>query len=329
MGAGRDRRQGDGVIEQGAAAAEGPRDLNRAPDASRERAWISDSAKSSSSCGRWREASSRRPPVREQIRAAMETPLGYDREGRGSRSRSELGWACVHIPEEYGGLGPRTTSTSWSCSRRRARRCSARPSSRPWRSAPTRSCWSAKRGPEGRALPAIAEGSYTATLAFSEASGRWDAGGHRGHRDAATATGSSSTARNPGSSTATPRTACWSWRARPERPARTASPSSWSTGDAAGISRKALPTMDQTRRLAQIDVIGGARRGLRVSGRARRGLARRCGSTSRSRGDRPGRRAGRRRPALSRHGGRIRQGVESSSADPSARSRPSSTNART
>ena len=40
----------------------------------------------------------------EQIRAAMETPLGYDQKVW-EQIATELGWACVHIPEEYGGLG--------------------------------------------------------------------------------------------------------------------------------------------------------------------------------------------------------------------------------
>ena len=40
----------------------------------------------------------------EQIRSAMETPLGYDPE-TWKQIATELGWCCVHIPEEYGGLG--------------------------------------------------------------------------------------------------------------------------------------------------------------------------------------------------------------------------------
>ena len=40
----------------------------------------------------------------EQIRSAMASELGYDPE-IWAQIGSELGWACVHIPEEFGGLG--------------------------------------------------------------------------------------------------------------------------------------------------------------------------------------------------------------------------------
>lgn len=40
----------------------------------------------------------------EQVRAAMETELGYD-EKVWAQVGSELGWTAVHIPEAYGGLG--------------------------------------------------------------------------------------------------------------------------------------------------------------------------------------------------------------------------------
>lgn len=40
----------------------------------------------------------------EQVRAAMESPLGWD-EALWAELGSELGWPSVQIPEEYGGLG--------------------------------------------------------------------------------------------------------------------------------------------------------------------------------------------------------------------------------
>jgi alkylation response protein AidB-like acyl-CoA dehydrogenase len=40
----------------------------------------------------------------EQVRAAMESDLGYD-EKVWKQVAAELGWTAVHIPEEYGGLG--------------------------------------------------------------------------------------------------------------------------------------------------------------------------------------------------------------------------------
>ena len=40
----------------------------------------------------------------EQIRAAMQTPLGYD-PSTWREISTVLGWPSVHIPEAYGGLG--------------------------------------------------------------------------------------------------------------------------------------------------------------------------------------------------------------------------------
>ena len=40
----------------------------------------------------------------EAIRRAMDSELGWDPELWGQLAR-ELGWAAVHIPEAYGGLG--------------------------------------------------------------------------------------------------------------------------------------------------------------------------------------------------------------------------------
>ena len=70
-----------------------------------------------------------------------------------------------------------------------------------------------------------------------------------------------------------------------------------------GLTRTPLATMDQTRKQARIEFAGDPGPPDRGGGRGRPGSV----SHARPRRRRSGRRAGRRGPALSRHGGRLRQ----------------------
>ncbi len=187
----------------------------------------------------------------EQIRAAMETELGYDPE-MWTQIATELGWCCVHIPEAYGGLGLgyvdlvvilEATGESVLCA--------------PFFStvvlgANTILECGNEAQKEAR-LPAIAEGTQTATLAFAEASGQWDADGVE------------ATATPDGDGYILNGKKCWVVDGHSAdvvlivaRAPGTQGEEGLSVfavdGDTEGLSRKALTTMDQTRRLAEIEL---------------------------------------------------------------------------
>lgn len=189
----------------------------------------------------------------EEIRRAMESELGYDPE-LWKQIGTELGWPSVHIPEEYGGLGLgyvelvallEVAGGSLLCA--------------PFFSSV---CLGANAllvgGSEEQKrehLPGIAEGQTRATLACSEDSGRWDAAGiettAKREGDDFVLNGKKSfvldghcadllvvAARAPGTK-------------GEEGIELFALPA-----ESAGLSRRALPTMDQTRRLAEIELAG-------------------------------------------------------------------------
>lgn len=187
----------------------------------------------------------------EQVRSAMESPLGYD-EKVWERIATELGWACVHIPEAYGGLGLgfvdlvvllEAAGEVVLCA--------------PFFSTVALGANTilevASEAQKTEHLPAIAEGTRTVTLAFAEAAGRWDAGGVE------------ATATPDGDGFVLEGKKCWVVDGHSAdqllivaRAPGTTGESGLSVflvdGDAAGVSRKALPTMDQTRRLAEIEL---------------------------------------------------------------------------
>ena len=70
-----------------------------------------------------------------EVRRLMETTEGYD-PAVWAQMADQLGLQSLTIPEEYGGSGFCTSSSSWS-SRRWARPCCAPPTSRRWRWRPT------------------------------------------------------------------------------------------------------------------------------------------------------------------------------------------------
>ena len=185
----------------------------------------------------------------EAIRTAMASELGYDK-AVWQQIASELGWPSVHIPEAYGGLGlgyvdlvvlVEAMGEALLCSPFFSTVALA---------ANTLLALGSESQKQGF-LPAIAEGRSTATLAFSEKSGRWDATGieatARPDGEGFVLDGVKSrvvdgqsadlllvAARKPGSQ-------CEDGICVFALPA-----------DTAGIERRMLPTMDQTRRLAEI-----------------------------------------------------------------------------
>ena len=187
----------------------------------------------------------------EKVRAVMQTPLGYDAEVW-NRIGTELGWCCVHIPEEYGGLGLgfvdlavllEATGESVLCA--------------PFFSTVALGantileCGTEAQKQER--LPAIAEGTQTATLAFAEANGQWDADGI------------SATATPDGDGFVLNGTKAWVVDGHSADLVLVVARAPGTTGedglsvfavdgDADGVSRKMLTTMDQTRRIAEIEL---------------------------------------------------------------------------
>jgi alkylation response protein AidB-like acyl-CoA dehydrogenase len=189
----------------------------------------------------------------EQIRSAMETDLGYDPD-TWKLIATELCWPCIHIPEAYGGLGLthvdlmlllEATGESLLCA--------------PFFSTVALGANAILElgSDEQKAalLPGIAEGSTTATLAFAERAGSWDAEGVQ------------ATATAEGDGFVLSGEKCWVVDGHSADlivvVARTPGTGGEDglaafvvSGDAAGLSRKGLPTMDQTRRLAEIRLEG-------------------------------------------------------------------------
>ena len=210
----------------------------------------------------------------EQIRAAMETPLGYD-EKVWKQIATELGWPCVHIPEEFGGLGLgyvdlavllEATGEAVLCA----------PFFATVALAANTLLEVGSDAQKAEYLPAIAEGAHTATLAFAEASGLWDPDGVE------------ATATPDGDAFILEGTKSWVIDGHSAdrilvaaRAPGTKGEDGLSVflidGDAQGVSRKALPTMDQTRRLAEVELSAvrvGAEACLGETGEAWPGLRR-------------------------------------------------------
>ena len=209
----------------------------------------------------------------EAIRTAMASELGYDK-AVWQQIASELGWPSVHIPEAYGGLGlgyvdlvvlVEAMGEALLCSPFFSTVALA---------ANTLLALGSESQKQGF-LPAIAEGRSTATLAFSEKSGRWDA------------TGIEATARPDGEGFVLDGVKSRVVDGQSADLLLVAARKPGSQGedgicvfalpaDTAGIERRMLPTMDQTRRLAEIrltNVRAGRDACLGEFGRAWPGLA--------------------------------------------------------
>jgi alkylation response protein AidB-like acyl-CoA dehydrogenase len=189
----------------------------------------------------------------EQVRQAMESELGYDPQ-LWKQIGAELGWTSVIIPEEYGGLGLsyvelvallEVTGAALLCA--------------PFFSSV---CLGANAllagGTEEQKrehLPGIAEGETRATLATTEGDGRWDAAGI-----AATARKDGGDYLLEGKKRFVLDGHCADLLVVAARRENTSGEDGISLfvvpADAPGLERKALPTMDQTRRQAEIALSG-------------------------------------------------------------------------
>jgi alkylation response protein AidB-like acyl-CoA dehydrogenase len=187
----------------------------------------------------------------EQVRAAMQTPLGYDAQ-LWRKIATELGWASVQIPEAHGGLGLgqvdvavllEATGEALLCA----------PLFSTVALAANAILEIGDESQQKEWLPQIAEGKCTATLALAESAGHWDADGI-----AATAT-------PDGDGYILNGRKCWVVDGNSSDLVLVAARAPGSTGeeglsvfmlteDTRGVARKTLTTMDQTRRLAELEL---------------------------------------------------------------------------
>jgi alkylation response protein AidB-like acyl-CoA dehydrogenase len=201
----------------------------------------------------------------EQVRAAMASELGFDAD-TWKRIATDLGWTGVAIPEAYGGAGLGAVELvalleemgeALLCAPFLSTVCMAAPALLAGGDCAAAREW----------LPAIAEGRAIATLASTEAGGRFDADGIT-----AVARPSGGGFVLDGEKRFVLDGHCADLllvAARREDSSGADGISLFAVPAASpGVERRALPTMDQTRRLADVSL-----RGVRVSAEARVGEA--------------------------------------------------------
>jgi len=185
----------------------------------------------------------------ERVRAAMQMDRGYE-EDVWRRIGAELGWTAITIPVEHGGLGLGYVElVALFEETGRALLCSPLFSTVALGTNALLAAGDSARAAE--LLPSIATGETTATLAYTEASGSWQPSGicttaRRDHDeyvldgvktfvlDGHSADWLVVAARSPGSNSESG-LSLFALR-----------------GDAPGVTRRLLPTMDQTRKLAEV-----------------------------------------------------------------------------
>jgi alkylation response protein AidB-like acyl-CoA dehydrogenase len=111
----------------------------------------------------------------ERVRAAMATDRGHDPEVW-QRIAGELGWPSLIIPEEHGGAGLGHVELV-AVMEEMGRALLASPFFATVCLGANALLLGASEAQKAEYLPAIAAGSATATLALTEANGRWDAAG--------------------------------------------------------------------------------------------------------------------------------------------------------
>ncbi|MGP4048513.1 acyl-CoA dehydrogenase family protein [Streptomyces sp. 2A115] len=180
-----------------------------------------------------------------EVRRLMETPEGFDR-ALWRRMGTELGLQGLAVPEEYGGAGCGPVEVGVVMEEMgRALLCAPFLSSAVLATTTLLRC--ADEDARKRLLPGLASGEFVGTLALTEDSARWDAEGVQ----------------------LTARETKGSWRLTGHKMfvldgatadvvltvARTGEGIGvfWVDGDAGGLTREPLPTMDPTRRQARLD----------------------------------------------------------------------------
>ncbi len=199
----------------------------------------------------------------EQVRAAMQSELGYDPQVW-KQIGAELGWPAVIVPEEYGGLGlsyvelialMEVMGGALLCAPFFSSICLGG----------NALLVGGSEEQKKECLPGIAEGQTLATLAFTESGGRWGASGIE------------ATARREGGEYILSGKKSFVLDGHCADLLVVAARSAGTTGEAGislflvpssttGIERRALPSMDQTRRQAEIEL-----RDVRVPASARMG----------------------------------------------------------
>jgi alkylation response protein AidB-like acyl-CoA dehydrogenase len=179
------------------------------------------------------------------VRELMETEAGYD-EAVWGQMAEQMGLQGLHIPEEYGGSGFSYVELGIVLEEMGRRLLSA-----PFFSTVVLAANALLQSGDDNAkkahLPGIASGETVATLAFTEPSGRWD---ESGITMEATKSGDGYTLSGTKSFVIDGHTASLLIVA-----ARTAAGVSLFTveGDASGITKTPLSTMDQTRKQAKLE----------------------------------------------------------------------------
>ena len=189
----------------------------------------------------------------EQVRQAMESELGYDLQ-LWKQIGAELGWTSVIIPEEYGGLGlsyvelialMEVMGSALLCAPFFSSVCLGG----------NALLVGGTEEQKQQHLPGIAEGDTRATLATTEASGRWDAAGI-----AATARKDGGDYLLDGKKTFVLDGHCADLLVVAARREGTSGEEGISLfvvpANSPGVERRALPTMDQGRRQAEIALSG-------------------------------------------------------------------------
>ena len=185
------------------------------------------------------------------VRELMETADGTD-PGVWRQASAQLGLPGIAVPEEYGGAG-----FSFAEQAIVLEELGAALFTGPYLASAVLAATALLASDDTEAkkdlLPGIAAGETVATLAFTEDGGSWDPASIRLAATKRRKTAGGSTAIRASSSTATPPTS--SWPSRPQRP--TPKPTgnchcSPSSSTAYGLTRRALPTLDQTRKLARL-----------------------------------------------------------------------------
>jgi alkylation response protein AidB-like acyl-CoA dehydrogenase len=189
----------------------------------------------------------------EQVRQAMESELGYDLQ-LWKQIGAELGWTSVIIPEEYGGLGlsyvelialMEVMGSALLCAPFFSSVCLGG----------NALLVGGTEEQKQQHLPGIAEGETRATLATTEANGRWDAAGI-----AATARKDGGDYLLDGKKTFVLDGHCADLLVVAARREGTSGEEGISLfvvpANSPGVERRALPTMDQGRRQAEVALSG-------------------------------------------------------------------------
>ena len=189
----------------------------------------------------------------ERVRRAMASELGYEPDVW-KRVGTELGWPAVIVPESCGGLDLGAVELV-ALLEVMGERLFCAPFFSTVCLAVNALCAAATEEQQRAWLPALAEGRETATLAFCEAGGRWDV-------DAVT-----TRVRRDGEGYVLDGCKRYVLDGHSADWLLVAAREDGSTGDegvsllrvsgrAEGVTATALPTMDQTRRLAQVELRG-------------------------------------------------------------------------